>query len=174
MSFAINIDLPIKDAIRETKGLKAQPRRKLACHSGDWSRLNLYVAAIDQLGSWNHSHSYPRNLFQLHPYIMLLAPSSRSSTSRSPFNDPDTRLSTMYYSPIFQGLAISAIAGLGNSCVVDNLIRTMSSYPYTASAFCTSYIQSTVTALKLIPTTTLTTIDATVTPKTTVLVTTTT
>lgn len=66
---------------------------------------------------------------------------------------------------------VCAIAGLVNSCVVNNVILTMSSYRYTASAFCTQYIQTTITSVQLVPTTTLTAIDATVTPKTTVLAT---
>ena len=76
--------------------------------------------------------------------------------------------------PVKFFLAIASIGGLASACVSDNLIRTLSSYRYSASAFCTEYLQSTIVETVIIPTTTFTTTVATVTPRTTVIITVTT
>ncbi|CZR69665.1 uncharacterized protein PAC_19565 [Phialocephala subalpina] len=68
----------------------------------------------------------------------------------------------------FRLVLLLAVAGSAYACVSDALMRSLSLYPATGSAFCTQYIRSTSTET-LISTTTITSVEATVTPKTTVI-----
>jgi len=72
------------------------------------------------------------------------------------------RLSTLF--------AAAWVVRIGNACISsDAVIVAMSSYPATASEFCSQYIQPTVSTTIVIPTTTLTTIVSTFTPEITLI-----
>jgi hypothetical protein len=64
-------------------------------------------------------------------------------------------------------IAATGFAVAGNACNPGPVIQAMSSYPYTASAFCSQYIQPTTTDTIFIPSETFRTTVATVAPQVT-------
>lgn len=64
---------------------------------------------------------------------------------------------------LVSSLLLATFTSVSHGCVTDNVMRSLSEYQYSASAFCTQYIRSTITLTTDI-TTTYTTTDITIRP----------